>query len=73
MTLDFERWIAINNTREFLYMLTDRKRKIKTKEIRDFAWRLLKHYPEPYWCEANRTADGRLLTADGTLPDTEKK
>ncbi len=54
MTIDSERLNAIYSTRRFLHKLTDIKLKIKTSEIREYAWSLLKHYPEDYWIDEIR-------------------
>ena len=48
MTIDPERFRAINNTRDFLLRLAKEK-PMKVSELRSWAWRLLKHYPEDYW------------------------
>ena len=56
MTIDEERWRAIENVREWLYKLfTDRKTPVpKTGELRRMSYILSKHYPEPYWIEKVR-------------------
>jgi len=53
MTIDDERWRAIENTRNWLYELfMDRKKPIpKVSEVRKMAYILWKHYPEPYFME----------------------
>lgn len=49
MTLDYERFWAIQNTRQFLYDLADQKGPIKKRELRHKIYRCLKHYPEDHW------------------------
>ena len=49
MTLPVERYNAVNNTREFLYLLIDSKKTPRIpKEVRTLAYNLLKHYPTGY-------------------------
>ncbi len=50
MTVNYERFWAIENTREFLsWILTSKSSDLKPKEIKERAYRCLKHYPENYW------------------------
>lgn len=52
MTIDEERFRAINSTRAFLFALMKREIPIpKTKDLREKAYRLLKHYPEEWFVE----------------------
>jgi hypothetical protein len=52
MTLNFERFLAIKNTRSFLYSLLDPKKTPKVpSSVREEARSCLKHFPEPYWLE----------------------
>ena len=49
MTLPYQRYAAVNNTRKFLYDLLDPKKTPRTpKAIRIEAYRLLKHYPNTF-------------------------
>ena len=57
MTIDTERFRTIENVRDFLYSLMDRKQPVpKTTELRKRAYRLLKHYPEEYFIEKLKEA-----------------
>lgn len=49
MTLPYERLRAVNNTGEFLFALLDPKKTPRVpKVVRQWARRLVKHYPHPY-------------------------
>lgn len=52
MTLDFERFLALRNTRTFLYSLLDPQKTPRVpSEVRQEARSCLKHFPDPYWLE----------------------
>lgn len=52
MTLPYERRSAVDRTRYFLYDLLDPKKTPRVpKQIREEAYRCLKHYPLPYEME----------------------
>ena len=52
MTIDQERFRAIDNTRKFLYELFNPKNPIpKAINLRRKAYVLLKHYPEEFWMD----------------------
>jgi len=49
MTLPYEQYLAINNTREFLFSLMDPQRTPKApRYLRERARQLLKHFPTEY-------------------------
>lgn len=49
MTLEYERYYAIANTRNLLVEIMTQAGPIKKTELREKARRLLKHYPEEWW------------------------
>ena len=49
MTIDEERFRAIENVRMFLRDLMRIKSPVKVKELREKAYRRLKHYPEEWF------------------------
>ena len=50
MTMPHERRSAVDRTRDFLSDLLDPKKTPRVpKQIREQAYRCLKHYPEEYW------------------------
>ena len=56
MTINYERRNAVNRTREFLVDLMNPKKTPRVpKEIRQEAYRCLKHYPREY--DIERTAE----------------
>ena len=60
MTTTDERWMAVDNTRDFLYGLLRAGNRVP-KEVKEEAMRLLKHYPTPYYTElakAREPSDG---------------
>jgi hypothetical protein len=54
MTINSERYNAMNNTRDFLDYVGYTKGVRVPKEIKERARRLLKHFPENYWIEEAR-------------------
>lgn len=63
MTLPDERWRAVDRARDFLReLLTTRRKRWGTRELRDRASRLLRHYPIEY---ETREALRRELEEDG--------
>lgn len=56
MTLPYERWRAVNSAGEFLFALLDPKKTPRVpKAVRQWARRVLRHYPHPY--EMNMAAE----------------
>ena len=56
MTTEYERWLAVDNTREFLYDLLRANNHVP-KVVKDEAKRLLKHYPTPYYTQTYLEAE----------------
>lgn len=56
MTTTDERWMAVDNVREFLYELQRTGNKVP-KDIKAEALRLLKHYPSPYYTEQAKASE----------------
>jgi len=58
MTLPYERTDAVNNTRDFLYLLVDPKKTPRvSKQVREIAGNLLKHYPTEFDMELVTTGE----------------
>ena len=58
MTLPYERTDAVNNTRDFLYLLVDPKKTPRVpKQVREIAGNLLKHYPTEFDMELVTTGE----------------
>jgi hypothetical protein len=56
MTTEHERWLAVDNTREFLYSLLRANNHVP-KAVKEEAKCLLKHYPTPYYTETYLQAE----------------
>jgi hypothetical protein len=52
MTVNYERFNSAKSTREFLaWILESKCRDLKPRELKDRAYRLLKHFPEDWWLD----------------------
>lgn len=55
MTIDTERWETVRWTRTFLEKLAYSRPVIAERSVREEAAMLLRHYPEDWWIEDERT------------------